>query len=119
MFIPWDALNVSHPGTDFFEKGLGRKRLWLSAEVDWSGVETTFWAYGQLLANVFSFKYLENLLTDMEENWPAAVINLSKAQRKWERMLRIMRWKDIDARTYGTFSKWSSKPSFSLAWRHR
>ena len=43
-------------------------------------------AYGRQLELRTSFKYLEQILTDSDENWLAVVGNLWKARKSWARL---------------------------------
>ena len=63
------------------------------------GAETVFTADGITLAQVTSFKYLEQIIMAADEDWTALVRNLRKARRKWERLMRVMSRERADART--------------------
>ena len=64
-----------------------------------------FRAYGSLLTNVADFKCLGCILTPTDNDCPAAVENLRKAGRKWERMSRIIGWEGVNVQTYGKIFK--------------
>ena len=55
--------------------------------------ESTDWAieaYGKLLDNVSSFKYLGRVMTAGDNNWAAVAGNLLKARKSWESLSRIL-----------------------------
>ena len=45
--------------------------------------ERAFKAYGKPLENVSAYKYLGQVMTAGDEDWPAVVGNLSKARKCW------------------------------------
>ena len=63
------------------------------------GAETAFTVDGITLAQITSFKYLEQIIMTADEDWTAVVRNLRKARRKWERLMRVMSRERADART--------------------
>ena len=70
------ALNVRHITTNFSWRVAERKRRRLVEEEARAGVETEFTSDGITLAHVISFKYLGQILTVVDNDWPAVVINL-------------------------------------------
>ena len=69
------------------------------------GVVTALQAYGHPPTLVSSFKFLVRVLTALDDDWLAVVTNLMKAQRKWDRMSRILGREGADTRTSRTFYK--------------
>ena len=67
--------------------------------------ERAFQAYVRLLQMVTSFKYLGRVLTEADNTWPAIVGNLSKAQKIWARLARILGWEGANPRVSGIFFK--------------
>ena len=82
-----------------------RKHWNLVKEEAHTGAATSFQAYECPLASVSPIKYLERVLTELENNWPAVFMNLMKAWMKWDKMLRILVWEGVDARTSSTLYK--------------
>ena len=58
-------------------------------------------AYGILLVQVTSFKYLGRVILEEDNNWPAVVINFRKSRHNWVRLIRFLIRKGADARTFG------------------
>ena len=58
--------------------------------MDQSIAGTAFWAYGQSLANVSSFKYLGRLIVATDKYCLLVVDNLRNVQRKWAKFSRIL-----------------------------
>ena len=50
----------------------------------------TFEAYGRPLNMSKLFKYLGNILTSSDNDYPAVVENLRKAQKRWAQLSRIL-----------------------------
>ena len=105
MLIPWSALISSHPNTYFCARGVERKRLQLTSEVDTSREETEFWSFIQILDKSGWFKYLGYLPMTTNDDWPADVANLRKDLKKWEPMSRILGQEGAYTGTFGTFFK--------------
>ena len=101
MFVSRKALNSQHMTMAFYQKGSERKRRRLVEEKARAGDETAFTEYGIPLDQVTSLKYLGQILTAADENWPAVIINLRKTRQKWAQMKRVLVREGADARTSG------------------
>ena len=55
------------------------------------------------LTMAYYFKYMGRVLSALENDWPAVVTKLRKAQKKWVRLLRVLGREGADDRTLGTF----------------
>ena len=53
-------------------------------------MERSFEAYGETIKNVTEFKYLGRVLTAGNDDWPAVVGNIGKAQSSWERLSWVL-----------------------------
>ena len=63
---------------------------WLAEAELRESMERAFEACGEPLENVTAFKYLGQILTAGDDDWPAVVENLSKARNSWERLSWIL-----------------------------
>ena len=86
ILVTWVALNRCHLITTKFANGSERKRRRLAPEEMREIKERYFRAYGRPLTSVASFKYLGQVLTTSDDDWPAVVGNLRKAWKKCDRM---------------------------------
>ena len=55
-------------------------------------LERAFEAYGELLENVITFRYLERVFTAGDDDWLAVVGNLWKARKSWGWLSQILSW---------------------------
>ena len=55
------------------------------------------------LENVMAFKYLGQVLTAGDDDWPAVVGNLSKSRKHWGRLSRILSQEGADPKVSGHF----------------
>ena len=62
---------------------------------------TAISAYGIPLATVTSFKYLGRVLSESDDDWPAAAKNLQRERQKWALLSRVLVREGVDARTPG------------------
>ena len=90
MFVSHKALNIRHMTTAFCQRGADRKRCRLAEEEARAGDETTITAYEIPLTPVTSFKYLGEILTAAEYDWPEVVSNLRKERSKWALLIRLL-----------------------------
>ena len=67
--------------------------------------EMAFEAYGKQLKAVPSFKYVGQIMTAGDDNWPAVAGNLAKARNSWGRLTRILSREGADKRISGKFFK--------------
>ena len=68
-------------------------------------MERAFEAYGKPLETVSTFKYLGQVMTEGDDDWPAVAGNLVKARKSWGRLLRILSQEGADKRVSGNFFK--------------
>ena len=96
MMIPWRTLNRRHPATAQCNRGAGQKRRRLAEAELWESTERAFEAYGEPLENVTEFKYLGQVTTTVDDDWPAVVGNLRKAMKSWGQLSRILSQEGAD-----------------------
>ena len=77
-----------------------------------------FQACGRPIAAVSCFKYLGNVLTASDDDWPAVISNWQKARQMWDRMSRMLGREEAYAQTSGMFYKAFVQAIISLAWIH-
>ena len=53
--------------------------------------------------SVSSFEYLGRILSALDNNWPSVFSNLSKAQKKWAHLTRVLGWEGADSWSLGNF----------------
>ena len=99
MFVSHKALNRRHLATNFCYRGEERKRCRLAEEDKWAGAELASTAYGISLAPVTSFKYLGRFILAVDDNLPAVVHNLQRAQKKWAQLTWVLSREGTDALT--------------------
>ena len=68
--------------------------------MDWA-----FEAYGELIKNVLSFRYLGRVLTAGDDDWVAVIGNLGKARKSWGRLSRVLDREGADPKVSGNFYK--------------
>ena len=90
MLVPRQALNERHQGTAQCKKGAERRRQRLAEAETQESTERYFEVYGARIKNVIEFKYLGRVLTAGDDDWPAVVGNLGKAQKRWGRLARVL-----------------------------
>ena len=71
----------------------------------WESAERAFQAYGRPLVTFAPFKYMGQILTAADENWPELVGNLRKAKKIWARMERMLGQEGARPRVSGMFFK--------------
>ena len=76
MLVPWRKLNGRHLATAQCGRGAERKRRRLSEEELRDSTDRYFQAYGEPLENVTAFRYLVQVMTAGDDDWPAVVVNL-------------------------------------------
>ena len=105
MLVPWEDLNGHQPNTIQFKKGAEQKRCRLGPEDLRENTGQDLWAYGCTLDLVPSFKYLGRIIMASDNDYPVVVINLWKAQNKWDRLTRILGREGANPRLSGNFFK--------------
>ena len=85
--------------------GAERKRRRLAETEIQESTEMAFEVYGTHLKTVPSFKYLGRIMTAGEDDWPAVVGNLGKAQKIWGWLKRILSREGADKRVSGNVFK--------------
>ena len=73
MLVTWSALNRRHLTTAQCAKGVERKHRQLVEEYLKEITERSFQAYVKPLETFTSFKYLIQVMTEGEDDWPAVV----------------------------------------------
>ena len=79
MFIPWEKLAAGQLGTEMWMKGAEKNHRRLVDNYARVATGEEFWVRGQLLENVYTFKYPGRNLSFDERNWPAVIRNLQRA----------------------------------------
>ena len=77
--VPRKALNGRHLGTLQCKKGAEQKRRRLAETETGENAEQAFHAYGKPMAAVSDFRYLGQLLTATDDEWPAMAGKIRKA----------------------------------------
>ena len=54
------------------------------------GGRSGFHAYMHLLSTVEYFQYTGRVITEVDDNWAAVILDMRKAQKLWAQMLRIL-----------------------------
>ena len=85
--------------------GAERKRRRLAEAEVRESTEIAFEVYGEQLKTVPSFKYLERILTEGDDDWPAVAGNLGKSRKSWGRLQRILSREGETQRVSGNFFK--------------
>ena len=105
MLVPWREQNGRHHATAMCKQGAGKKiRRMAEAELR-DSTERAFEAYGKPLETVATFKYLGQVMTARDDDWPAVARNLVKARKSWGRLSRISSREGADKRMSGNFFK--------------
>ena len=96
MLVSWRELNGRHHATVQCAKGAKRKRRWMAEAELRDSTERAFEAYGKPLENVSDLKYLGQVMTVEDNDWPAVAGNLLKARKSWGDLLRILCREGVD-----------------------
>ena len=67
--------------------------------------EMAFEVYRKQLKMVPSFKYLDRILTEGDDDWTSVAGKLGKARKIWGRLKRILSREGADKRVSGNFFK--------------
>ena len=86
-------------------KGMECTRWKLATEEERAVTSRAFSAYERPLEMVNSFRYLGRVISEADNNWPAEIRNLAKAQAVWRRMMRILSREGARPRLYGFLFK--------------
>ena len=81
MLVLWRALNRRHHATYMCSKGAERKRRQMAEAELREITERAFGAYGKPIETVANFKYLGQVMTAGDDDWPAVAGNLVKARK--------------------------------------
>ena len=112
MLVHCRTLNGRHPATTQCARKAKQKRRRL-AEAEMRDItERAYEAYGKPLENVTACKYMVQVLTAGDDDWPAVVGNLSKARKSWGRLSRILSREEADPKVLGHFFKSVSQAVF-------
>ena len=68
-------------------------------------MERALEVYGAPLENVTAFKYLGQVMTAGDDDWPAVVENLHKAWKSWGQLSRVFSREGADPKVSGHFFK--------------
>ena len=90
MLVPWRALNEKHHDTTMCRSGAERKRRRMAETELQESTERAFEAYRKPIEAVPSFKYLGQIMTAGDDNWPAVAGNLVKVRKIWGRLTHIL-----------------------------
>ena len=63
--------------------------------------ERAFEVYGAPLENMTAFKYMGQVMTKVDDDWPAVVGNLQKERKSWGRLSRILIQEGADPKVSG------------------
>ena len=97
------ALNGRHLEISQCRAGTEQKRQRLAeAELETTS-EKAFHAYGTKMRAVTEFKYLEKVLTNTDDDWPAVAGNIRKARASWGRLARILGREGADLKVTHSF----------------
>ena len=105
MMVTWKAFNGRHTTTSQCIKGAEWKHKRLEVEETRESTVRTFQIYGRPLELVTPFKYLERIMTNLENNWTEVVGDLRKARKIWARLLIILGGGGPNTRVLGMFFK--------------
>ena len=86
-------------------KGMECTRWKLATEEERAVTSRAFSAYERPLEMVNSFRYLGRVISEADNNWPAEIRNLAKAQAVWRRMMRILSREGARLQVSGFFFK--------------
>ena len=101
--VPQVALNRAHLTSMMCRRGTERKQRRLLIEEMEEQMGRVLLAHVTPLTAVFSFRYLERILSSTDDNWLAMEQNLRRAQGKWVRLNKILGRGGLDKRTTGRF----------------
>ena len=90
MLVLWKALHGTHRRTAKCARGAERRRHRLTVEEEREVTTRHFSDYGHPLKMVNSFKYLGQVISATDDDWPAVVKKLAQAKTVWRRMSQIL-----------------------------
>ena len=90
MLVPRKALNGTQRRTAQCIRGVERRRRRLAEEEGREVTVRAFSVYGLPLDTMNSFKYLGQVISETDDDWPAVVRNLARAKTVWRRMSYIL-----------------------------
>ena len=105
MMVPGRELNGRHHATAMCKKGAEIKRRRMAEAELRDSTERAFEAYGKTLDTVSTFKYLGQVMTVGDDNWPVVTGNIVKERKIWGRLSRILSREGADKRVPGNFFK--------------
>ena len=79
--LPWKALNVTHRCTSQCTWGADQKKRKLAAEEEREATARDFSPYGCPLEMVTSFKYLGQVISATDGEWPEVLRNLDRLNK--------------------------------------
>ena len=90
MLVPWKYLNRKHVTTAQCKNREERKRRPMAEENIGESATIEFHAYRRPINMVTYFKYLGQVIRELDNNWSAVAGNLWKAHTSWYRLTRIL-----------------------------
>ena len=105
MLVLWKALYWTRRHKAQCSQGAERKRRRLASEEEREVATRAFSAYGRPLDIVTSFRYLGQVISTADDDWPEVVKNLARARAVWRRMSRILSREGAVAWVSGFFFK--------------
>ena len=101
MLLPWLTMNRRHSATAHFAIGVDQKRRRLAEEELRETTERALEAYVSPLENVTAFKYMEQVMTAGDDDWPEVMGNLQRERKSWGRLSRILIQEGADPKVSG------------------
>ena len=105
MLVPHQSLNVSHNGTAHCKKGAEQKQRRLASEEEREVTLRSLSVYGLPLNVVTSFKYLERVISMLDDDWMTVIRNILKARTVWWIMSKILSREGVRPRVSVFFFK--------------
>ena len=92
-----------HLGALQCKKGAEQKRRRLAKTETPENAERVFHAYGKPMEAVSEFRYLRQLLTATDDEWPAVAGNIRKARVSWGRLALVLGREGADPKVSRSF----------------
>ena len=105
MLVTPNSLQRGHRNSAMCRAEAERVRTAVAIRRARAALDVKFYAYGQELERVETFKYLGRLLSSMDSDWPALYSNLKKARQKWARLSCLLAREGASPRVSSMFYK--------------
>ena len=105
MLVPWKALNGTHRRTSQCDRSAEQEQWRLVAEEEREVTTRSLSTYGCPLEMVTSFRYLGQIISVADDNWPEVVKNFSRAREVSRRMTQILSREGAAPQVSGLFFK--------------